>query len=220
MSLKAKWKNYSKEELFELAKQSFNKREFFIKMGYEKYCGTTMKNILKVYPELDEILPNRKNTLKSKWKNFTKEEILKKAEESQSLIDFMSKFGYTSTRPEVYKEIISEYPQIETLVPNKIPKGLWENYTKEQLEDFAKNSLTQTQFLSKLGYKERNSYALLKIKELYPDIQIPKEDNECKWRKFSKEELQKLANNSYGMENFYSKMGYVLNSGKGDIKTQ
>lgn len=218
MNTPAKWKNYSKESLFEMAENSFNKRDFFIKMGYKKYCGTTMKNILEVYPELNEILPNKKNTLLSKWKNFTKEEIYYFAKNSNSIISFMRQMGYTSCRPDVFNEIVLMYPEIKELIQDAIPISFWKKYSKEQLQNFSLISQSQSDFCKKIGYESYNSYAIKQIQETYPSIKIPKEDVECKWKKFTEEQLQSIADISNGLNDFYNRLGYTINTGRGDVK--
>lgn len=146
MSTTPKWKTFSREELYELARTCFNKRDFFEKMGYQKYCSTTMKNILKKYPDLP--LESRRNTTKCLWKNFSKEEIIDKAQGCMSQAEFMEKLGYTTSRPQVYKEIIEKYPEVNNLVHTHYD-SFWKRYTYEQLLDFAQNSNSQTEFCQK-----------------------------------------------------------------------
>lgn len=56
------------------------------------------------------------------------------------------------------------------------------------------------------------------IHRAYPDLIIPKEDNRCKWKLFSQEELQKIANESEGLTDFYTKIGYNESGNKGQGK--
>lgn len=184
-------------------------------MGYTAYCIKTMKNILKVYPEIEEYLPFRKNSLNSKWKNFTKEQIVEMANNSNSRIEFMKQMGYTTSRKDVYKEIIATYPEIKV---KSHEDALWRSFTKEQLFKIASDSINETEFCKKLGYFDRATQIIQSIKNYYPDIQIKQDENKCKWKQFTKEQLQEFANTSDGFEEFYSKIGYTTKSGNGDIK--
>ena len=215
MSQKAKWQYFTKEELFNIAKQSFNRKDFFLKMGYTAYCSKTMLNILKYYPELDKLTPYR-NCSTKKWKNFSEEQLLAFAEETSTRVDFMKKLGYTSCRPDIYKEIIEYFPSLKNKIKSHTD-SFWKQFTKEEIFAFAKEAKNQTDFCKKLGYTERGTNIIANIQQQYPDLIIPKEDNQCKLKNFSKEELQKIANESIGYEDFYNKIGYISFEGKGNI---
>lgn len=212
---KAKWKQYTQSELFRIAQNSINRTDFLIRLGYKKYDKKTFYNILVIYPEISEILPTKKDTLQTKWRNFSKEEIINIANNSHSRIEFMSQLGYTTSRLDVYNDIVKQYPEIHI---QKHTESLWENFSFKELEVFAATSTNETDFCKKIGYKERNNHAIKKIREKYPSLKIPKSDNQCKWNKFSENELQTIANQSDGFQKFYQNLGYSANSGLGKIK--
>ena len=130
----------------------------------------------------------------------------------------MSKMGYTTSRKDIYEEIIQIYPDINV---QKHDVGYWEDYTEEELNDIAKQSANETEFCKKIGYTAQRSTVIKKIKEKYPDIVIPKDTNYCYWEQFTEKELQEIANNSIGMVDFYRKIGYKIGQsnrgGKGKI---
>lgn len=184
-------------------------------MGYSAYCIKTMKNILEMYPDLEQYLPFRKNSSRSKWKCFSKEQILDFARNSKNHYDFMSKMGYTTSRRDIYEEIIKTYPEVK--VQNHAESS-WKNFSYEELLQIASQSANETDFCKKLGYKNRSGLAIEQIKETYPDIDILKGENECKWKFFSEEQLQKIANDSDGFVDFYKRLGYTVSRGRGDIR--
>lgn len=53
MSNKAKWRNFSKEEISEIVKNSYSNREVARKLGYAVDGGGTMASLKKMYLELD-----------------------------------------------------------------------------------------------------------------------------------------------------------------------
>lgn len=217
MPQRAKWKNFTKEQIFELAYSSINREEWFIKMGYVSYDTTTARNIIKEYPDL--ILPQKNCNSRVKWKQKTKEELCELARGCTSQVEFMQKLGYTTCRPDVYREIVLMYPEIKDIMHTHYDV-LWEKFSYEELQKIADESNSETEFCKKIGYKDRSSYVMKQIYKKYPNITIVKGDNICKWKRFSKEELQNMANESEGLTDFYNKMGYATESksGKSDIK--
>lgn len=217
MPQKARWRNFTKEQIFEMAYSSINREEWFIKMGYTSYDTATAKNIMKEYPDL--ILPQKNCNSRVKWKQKTEEELYKLAQGCTSQVEFMLKLGYTTCRPDVYKEIISTYPKIKDIIHTHYDI-LWQKFSYKELQKIAEQSNSETDFCKKIGYKDRSSYVMEQIYKKYPNINIIKGDNICKWKQFSKEELQEMANKSEGLTDFYSKMGYAIESksSKADIK--
>ena len=53
MSNKAKWRNFSKEEIEEIVKNSYSNREVARKLGYQQDGGGTMASLKKMYSELN-----------------------------------------------------------------------------------------------------------------------------------------------------------------------
>jgi len=53
MSNKAKWRNFSREELSEIVKDSYSNREVARKLGYAIDGGGTMASLKKMYEELN-----------------------------------------------------------------------------------------------------------------------------------------------------------------------
>ena len=211
MAKQAKWKQFTKEELINIAQSSDSRKTFMLTLGYEKYCGVTMQNILKQYPILDNIIPYRKHDINKKWLKFSKEELEDFAKNSKTRIEFMNKLGYTTSRPDIYQEIMEKYPDLKI---NSHIDSFWEKCTEEQLFNYAKEAKNETEFCKLIGYRDRNSLAIKQIKEKYPDIIIQKDKNYCFWRQFSQKELQDISNNSIGMIDFYKKLGYQIEKGK------
>ena len=53
MGNKAKWRNFSKEEISEIVKNSYSNREVARKLGYAIDGGGTMASLKKMYIELE-----------------------------------------------------------------------------------------------------------------------------------------------------------------------
>lgn len=208
MESAAKWKQFSEEELKMLIENSINMNDFFQKMGYKKYCSRTFQNILKLYPNLKP--QKRLNSNRIYWKKYSKEEIFNKAKNSINQEDFLKQFGYTTCRPTIFKQIIKTYPELKETFPWS-KEAKFKKYSFEELQKVAQQTRSGADFLKKLGYKNYCSETIKKIKEIYPDLTLPiQEENKCKWKNFSYEELQELSNNSTSKEDFYKKIGYAL----------
>jgi len=53
MPKQAKWKNFSKEEIEKIVKESFSTREVAEKLGYQKDGGGTIASLNKMFQELE-----------------------------------------------------------------------------------------------------------------------------------------------------------------------
>lgn len=88
----------------------------------------------------------------------------------------------------------------------------WKQFTLAQLKEFAEQSNTQTEFFKKIGYQQASSSIILKIQQAYPDLEIPRafkrKEVQSKWKKFSKEELQEVANKVTSQRQFLIALGY------------
>lgn len=81
MSNKAKWRNFSKEELAEIVKTSYSNREVARKLGYKADGGGTMASLRNMYQELNLDTSHFKgqgwNKENYHYENFTKGTIKK-----------------------------------------------------------------------------------------------------------------------------------------------
>lgn len=112
----SKWEKFSFQELKEMLSSSKTYTEWGKKMGYCKFSNEKAQPIFKAFPELVKYInfPNQ-----SLWKNFSKEEILKYAYESNSFSNFLSKLGYARPNLRLKNSIYKEYPELKNFFEEK-----------------------------------------------------------------------------------------------------